>query len=76
MEQLLRHDRAAFQDLVYEHFRNVTDEARKSDERQAQLQRVVEEKELRIQQLERELHEARSELSKLNSLEDARRKRT
>jgi TolA-binding protein len=76
MEQLLRQDRTAFQDLIYEHFRSVTEEARKSDERQAQLQHVVEGKELRVQQLEQELKDARSELSKLSSLEETQRNRT
>jgi cell division septum initiation protein DivIVA len=71
----MRRDRAAFQDLVYDHFKSVADEARKSEERQAQLQRVIEEKDLRIHRLEQELQDVRGELSKSNSLEDARRKR-
>ncbi|KAF8540777.1 hypothetical protein BDD12DRAFT_831976 [Trichophaea hybrida] len=61
MEQLMKRDRAAFQELVYDHFKNVEEETKKYEELNTQLQ---------------QLEEAREEASMLNAMQEARRERT
>ena len=55
MELLMKRDRAAFQDLVFDHFKNVEEETRKLHETQVALQRDVDAREKRIEELERKI---------------------
>jgi peptidoglycan hydrolase CwlO-like protein len=76
MEQLMKRDRAAFQELVYDHFKNVEEETKKYEELNTQLQRILNDKNEYILELRQELEEAREEASMLNAMQEARRERT
>ncbi|KAF8245772.1 hypothetical protein K440DRAFT_633056 [Wilcoxina mikolae CBS 423.85] len=68
MEQLMKRDRAAFQELVYDHFKNVEEETKKYEERNTQLQRILDDKNEYILELRQELEEARENKENINSL--------
>jgi hypothetical protein len=76
MEQLMRRDRSAFNDLIYEHFKNVEEESRKWSESTVELKRGIDRRDARIRELEAELEVVRTENRELSAVEDARRKRT
>lgn len=74
MDQLMKRDRAAFQDLVYDHFKNVEEEtkkleeeAKKLEDRNSDLTKAVELKNWRVSELERQLEESEREISRLAS---------
>jgi len=72
----MRRDRSAFNDLIYDHFKNVEEESRKWSESTVELGRGIDTRDARIRELEAELEVARTEIRELDAVEDARRKRT
>jgi len=69
----MKRDRAAFQELVYDHFKNVEEETKKSEARNAQLERILDDKNAYIMELRQELQEVREEAFRLNAVEETRR---